>query len=155
MRTRGISNQWGTHRGNRSKKKRLHPKPLRRKSLSSPPPQKKGGTKTFLKKMTFLPLQELASDGEPDHCKSTIAKPLIRFLAFWIPLSLFFIDHLHNSEITCVVQKLGELLHNFISSFLLSHRSTSFGGGDSKRTFFFIFFVFLFLFLFFCSYHHS
>jgi hypothetical protein len=47
MRTRGISNQWGCKEGaipNKEKNKRLHPKPLGSKSLSSsppPPPRKK------------------------------------------------------------------------------------------------------------------
>jgi hypothetical protein len=92
-------------RGNHSQKKRLHPKPLGSKSLSNLPLKKflkkktkqnktkaPKKTKTILKKRTFMPLQELASDGRPDCCKSTTTKPLICFPTFQTPLFLFFIN---------------------------------------------------------------
>jgi len=87
------------------KKKRLRPKPLGSKSPSNLPLKKlffqKRQNKTkpnppkkqkLSWKKTFMPLQELASDGRPDYCKSTTTKPLIHFPTFQTPLSLFFIN---------------------------------------------------------------
>lgn len=61
--------------------------------------QKKGGAQKLPKKMTFLPMQELASDDKPVHYKSTTTKPLIQFPTFWTPLFLFH-------QLICIIRQV-------------------------------------------------
>jgi len=59
-----------------------------------------GGAKTFPKKKTFLPLQELANDGKPNFCKS--ATTLIFDLQVLVVCKFksYFFAKNHQEEVT-------------------------------------------------------